>query len=652
MNNYRIFLLFLLILPVFGACNNGKEEQEDHSNIIATNIVLPSKIEAEPSSDVTLDLRGDTHIQKTDEIVLQSVSNNSFTCPIVSVNTKKLVFTLNERLVNGRYTFFVKRGSMRRQVGTTELSIIVPVTVELPEGTNIYGRIACGDNPVPGVIVSDGYEVTTTDDQGIYFMHSLKENGYVFMTIPSGYSVPGDGILPEFHSSVDPDPTKVSRVDFTLTEDPGDEFTMFVLGDMHLANRDKTTSDMTQFDGFASDLNKTLAATPGKKYILTLGDMTWDLYWYDNKLEFLQYLKLMNEKFTDIQFFHTMGNHDNDMNETGDFAKEFKYRRDIAPTYYSYNIGKIHFIVLDDIDYNNTGTGADLRSEYKRDVTARQMDWLAKDLSYVPKGTQVVVSTHAPIYMPTSSGGWSANLNGANSTGEANTAALIEAFSGYDVTFLTGHTHKTFVNDKMSSKHFRELNAGSVCGDWWWSGHLSPGHLMAQDGAPSGYTVMHFKGNACDWRYRSLGKPADYQFRAYDMNKVRETVTMSLVSNGNTKFKTYIDEYNSSKFSANDILLNIWNHDPSWTVSVTENGTPLTAKSVYTYDPLHVIAMSAKRLSQTTGTPSFITDQWIHFFRYTAASATSTIEIKVTDRFGNVSTETMKRPKTFSINNY
>ena len=649
----RIFSI-LLITAVFVVSCKKNDQQEPGNNtagIIITKISLPSRIETEAGADVTLNLRGDTGINKDDKVVLRSVSNNSFECPIVSVSASKLVFTMNRDVVNGKYSFYIARGSEQKKVGTTEVFIIKHIDVTIPEGVNIYGLVTCGDEPVSDVIVSDGYEVTTTGADGVYFLKSLKENGYVFMTIPAGYEVSSDGILPEFHSAVSTDAKTVDRVDFSLTKVNNDNFTLFVLGDMHLAKRDET-KDMTQFDGFATDLNKTLSATSGRKYILTLGDMTWDLYWYDNKFEFLNYLGLMNQKFKDIQVFHTMGNHDNDMNEVGDFAKEFKYRRDIAPTYYSYNIGKIHFIVLDDIDYNNTGTGPNLRSEYKRDVTARQMDWLAKDLSYVPKGTQVVVSTHAPIYMPTSSGGWSANLNGANSTGEANTAALIEAFSGYDVTFLTGHTHKTFVNDKMSSKHFRELNAGSVCGDWWWSGHLSPGHLMAQDGAPSGYTVMHFKGNACDWRYRSLGKPADYQFRAYDMNKVRETVTMSLVSNGNTKFKTYIDEYNSSKFSANDILLNIWNHDPSWTVSVTENGTPLTAKSVYTYDPLHVIAMSAKRLSQTTGTPSFITDQWIHFFRYTAASATSTIEIKVTDRFGNVSRETMTRPKAFTIDNY
>jgi hypothetical protein len=64
-----------------------------------------------------------------------------------------------------------------------------------------------------------------------------------------------------------------------------------------------------------------------------------------------------------------------------------------------------------------------------------------------------------------------------------------------------------------------------------------------------------------------------------------------------------------------------------------------------------VIAMSAKRLAATDN-PSFITAPWIHFYRYATSSATSTIEIEVTDRFGNVSRETMTRPKAFTIANY
>jgi hypothetical protein len=644
------YLSILFIFTAFAvSCNKQPAGENTTSGIIITKISLPSRIETEAGANVTLNLRGDTGIDKNDKVVLRSVSNNSFDCPIVSVSASKLVFTMNRDVVNGKYSFYIARGSEQKKVGSTEVFIIKHIDVTIPEGVNIYGLVTCGDDPVPDVIVSDGYEVTTTGADGVYFLKSLKENGYVFMTIPAGYEVSSDGILPEFHSAVSTDAKVVDRVDFSLTKVNNDNFTLFVLGDMHLANRNSTTSDMSQFDTFAADLNKTLSATSGKKYMLTLGDMTWDLYWYDNKFEFLNYLGLMNQKFKDIQVFHTMGNHDNDMNEVGDFAKEFKYRRDIAPTYYSYNIGKVHFIVLDDIDYNNVAAGKDHRGEYVLDITSRQMNWLRKDLSFVPKGTEIVVSTHAPIFYPNSNFGWSYNLTGANSTGEANTAALISAFNGYKVTFLTGHTHRTFVCDKMSSNNYRELNAGSVCGDWWWSGHLS-GVLMAQDGAPAGYTVMKFNGENFDWQYRATGRPADYQFRAYDMNVVRETVKMTL-ANGNERFRSYVNEYNSSKFAANDILLNIWNYDASWNVKVTENGKALTPVKVYTYDPLHVIAMSAKRLAAADN-PSFITAQWIHFYRYTASSATSTIEIEVTDRFGNVSRETMTRPKDFTIANY
>ena len=51
-----------------------------------------------------------------------------------------------------------------------------------------------------------------------------------------------------------------------------------------------------------------------------------DLYWYSNKYELADYLKTVNEAFKDLQIFHTMGNHDNDMNATSDFDAEIRYR--------------------------------------------------------------------------------------------------------------------------------------------------------------------------------------------------------------------------------------------------------------------------------------------------------------------------------------
>ena len=68
-----------------------------------------------------------------------------------------------------------------------------------------------------------------------------------------------------------------------------------------------------------------------------------------------------------IGHLHTMGNHDNDMNATSDFDAEIRYRTVIAPTYYSFNIGKVHYVVLDDIDCSSYD-GTDSRNYSKKIV--------------------------------------------------------------------------------------------------------------------------------------------------------------------------------------------------------------------------------------------------------------------------------------------
>ena len=64
--------------------------------------------------------------------------------------------------------------------------------------------------------------------------------------------------------------------------------------------------------------------------------------------------------------------------------------------------------------------------------------------------------------------------------------------------------------------------------------------------------------------------------------------------------------------------------------------------------PLHTISYDAPRCVANGGEMTFPSGYTPHMFAVTASSATSTLEIRVTDRFGNTYTETMKRPKTFS----
>jgi hypothetical protein len=113
------------------------------------------------------------------------------------------------------------------------------------------------------------------------------------------------------------------------------------------------------------------------------------------------------------------------------------------------------------------------------------------------------------------------------------------------------------------------------------------------------------------------------------------------------KLAGYAGNY-ASPNSGNEVLINVWGYDKDWTVEVTEGGTPLTVTRISQKDPLHIISYEAKRLNvNAEPTPSFVTNNTSHLFKVTASSPNATLNIKVTDRFGHIYTETMTRPKNF-----
>ncbi len=647
-NSKHICIILLAAVAFMAMACNGKEKPQDTAEkIIPSNVSVPSEMEIEEGQTVILPLIGRAHVTTSDEIVMRTAANQDIICPILAVDEGIAIeFALPDNFLAGSYKVYVRRDGLNYYVGSIQLTILKALVVEPEAGTNVYGIVLCEGKGVPGVLISDGVEFAQTNADGIYQLKSEKKWKYVFMVIPSGYEVPSQGVLPSFHATLTQTVNTPERKDFELVKTANDNFTLFVLGDMHLANRNE---DIKQFNQFAKTLNSALASAT-KPYVLTLGDMTWDLYWYSNKYEFPQYLNTVNSNYSGVLFFHTMGNHDNDMNSVGDYNKSFQYTRDIAPTFYSYNLGQIHFVVMDDIDYNNVGTGSELRGDYKRNFTAEQMAWLAKDLSYVDKSTPVFISAHAPLSLPSGAVSWNNSyLNGADSAGEANLSEFQKAVSGYDVHFLSGHTHNVF-NRKFSNT-LSEHNCGAVCASWWWSGHLTPGIHLSQDGAPGGFAVWEFNGKNFKHSFRSAGHPAEYQFRAYDMNKVKEVIVPSLGGNHKdfTKLSTAMQNY-----PANTILVNVWDYDPDWKVSISEDGKELTVNKVAAYDPVHIVALSAPRCksASASSTPSFLTNSWTHFFQAQASSANSTVTVSVTDRNGNTFSETMTRPKAFSINDY
>ena len=564
---------------------------------------------------------------------------------ITEVKTKALVeyifnfeIAANESEMprNGRIIFSNADG--KRETVTIEQAGVV---VE-PEVTyNIFGQVTCNGEGIADVLVSDGFEIVKTDAEGKYTLQSNRECGYVFITNPSGYDFPVEGVLPSNYKLLSQNYVEtVEEVNFVLEQAPSDNYTLLVFGDIHLADR---TNDVEQFTKVATEINNRVDATAGKVYALTLGDMTWEMYWLDNNYGFAEYKNTINSTLRNLTLFHTMGNHDNEMEVGEDWAKSLKYTQNLAPDYYSFNIGKCHYIVLDNMDYEGIAAGHDNRSKYARNYTASQLAWLKKDLEHVDKSTPVFVTSHEPLSSPDGTG-WDGELNGK----DADLNEFISIFEGYDVRFLSGHTHNIY--HRTYNQNFKEHNSGAVCASWWWTGYMTPGIHVAQDGTPGGYTVWTINGTEREHYYQAALQSADYQFRAYDMNKVKEVIDADA-----TGHKDYQNKYlpHIQNYDENTILVNVWDFDEDWTISISENGTPLEVEEVGDrYDPLHLVAMTIPRMNWSSPTTTFSTCKWCHFFEAKASSADSPVTVTVTDRNGKVYTEEMIRPKAFVVDDY
>lgn len=651
MNNFSKILLSLALALGLVAC--GKTETSEAFDV---DFKVPAEMSIlSTDTEISFSILFNKAPKTSDVIVLTDGVGKAHDCKIKEVQSKKFYVTLYSGITSGTYDVAIKRGSEKLAKGTMELTVTHVVEgggdVKPESGATIYGIVVCDSKPVSGAVISDGELVVKTGSDGIYQLHSTKKYGYVFISVPGGYEVPQTGVIPNFWKSVKTGSMVPDRVDFELTKVDNDNFTLYVMGDMHLANRN---GDIGQFRTLMSDWQTTISSTTGKQYGLTLGDMTWDAYWYCNSFQFANYIAEINKDISGITLLHTMGNHDNDYRQAGDFDKENAYRSALCPTFYSYNIGRYHVVVLDNIDYTNgpassdnaSGTiTEDHRSEYVLDYSKAQMDWLKKDLAYVDKTTPLIITSHGPTFSPNGATTF-ANRFSASNTGSYGTADFVNLLSAYKTHFFSGHTHNMFGYEK--SANYYETNCGSACGSWWWSGKVTPGINIACDGTPGGYMVVKVNGTNMTWQYKSGGYDISHQFRSYDMNNVKAVVT-NAYGNNQEKWKTYVSAMQA--FEDNTVLINLWDYDLSWKVEVTENGKPLTVTPMRTYDPLHLIALTGKRF-QSTSSPNFTANLWCHFFLVKASSATSTLEIKVTDRFGNVYTESMARPKEFSTNNY
>ncbi len=638
---WTMVFFFAFLSAGLNSCSDSSDPvKEIETGLTIKRISIPSSVNVAPEGEIAIMGQGFANGDKI-RLVLSSNSEKNHLINISTVTNEKATFLLPKGVITGSYSVTVVRGNDSLLLGSVMLNIVTDTSIPNVAGMTIKGIVSSNGIGVEGVVVSDGYEVETTNAQGIYYLKSEKKNGYVFISVPGNYEVSNNNNLPLFFQRVSGG-NSVEQKDFSLIKTNNNKHVVLAMADWHLANRN---NDITQFtSAVLPDLNRTIADYKSKGvevYGLTLGDLSWDLYWYTNKFALPEYVEQMNK--VNATIFNVIGNHDKDPYSSNDWESLLPFKEKIAPNYYSFNLGSIHYVVLDDINYLNNGASQGTIGDrtYRGVVLPHQMDWLKKDLATIKdKSTPIVIGMHIPLYGQPNIDG---SGNQSNNFRLDNGSEIMSAFIDFsNVRILSGHTHTNYTAEPSSK--LMEHNTGALCATWWWTGRVGySGNHICTDGSPGGYGVWEMDGKDMKWYYKSMGYEKDYQFRSYDLNTVHITAEKYAPNSTNEKMVEHVGSYGSPN-NNNEVLINAWGYDSKWTVEVKENGKALDVKRVVAKDPLHIISYNAKRLNEGQ-TPGFATTNSTHFFKVKASSATSTLDIKVTDRFGNAYTETMKRPK-------
>ena len=558
---------------------------------------------------------------------------------------------------------------------SAQSTFVSALKAKAAKGATIYGTVECNGTPLEGVAVSDGFSIVKTDKKGVYNLVSEKKNGNVFITIPSGYeaTVAAGDDQPQYWAVLTADSNIAERHDFCLKKVDNDKHIMLAITDIHLSNQ---LGDIEQLKTIVMPRIKEEVEKYRQQgipvYTMCMGDSSFDLFWYDFLFDIKDFRTTIGKIGYPTPIFHTMGNHDNDgatePNADTDFNATKKYRDTFGPTYYSFNIGKVHYIMLDNLRYRNEkranmkpGKNMAGARNYDHIVVDEQMEWLRKDLAMIEdKTTPIVVGMHCPVYRMLSEHNstelysYFTDEKGSRSLPPA--LYFSEAFKEFtDVHYLTGHTHKLITTHCKYSTAYPQIantidhNVSAICGAWWFTAAHGGPHL-APDGSPAGFTVFPVDGKSIEWYFTSADCGADVQFRTFDLNAVRDYYKASgemrvfLENNPQrTDFATVAD---------NRVAIHVWDWAPDWKITVTENGKPLKVTHEPMENPQYTVAYcipkSVWRRDLTAN--KYKADTTAHMFHVVASAPDTTLEITVTDSFGRRYTETMVRPKEFSKN--
>ena len=292
---------------------------------------------------------------------------------------------------------------------------------------------------------------------------------------------------------------------------------------------------------------------------------------------------------TGLAFRNAMGNHD--MKIWGrSYESSLRAFEDVyGPSHYSYNVGKVHYVVLND----NFFIGRDWY--YIGYLEERQLAWLERDLACVAPGSTVVVAIHIPTAFRGKDGQPFDYAKAAKTL--ANYKALHRLLEPYRAHILSAHEH---YNENYTPVPHVFEHVHAPLSTLFWQTPLS------MDGIPAGYAVG---GRIASWYWKAVDHDRGRQFTAYAAG--------------------------ADRHKPDAVTVNVWNYDPAWKVRWYEDGRCRGEMTRYTgYD--ESICDYVARYGDRFKYKYIGAAQTEHLFYAVPSSPDAEVRVEVTDRFGNV----------------